>query len=809
MKRFLAILWAILLAFALISCADTGDGNPDGSSESGGENNGSSESGGENNGGSDSDTDGGRKYKVTLIVPEGVTVKGDNPVQVGRGGTAVFTLELPETVAFKSVSAGSFDPTTGTLTLENVTRDTRITFEAEDVGTSVKYVYSFNGTELDQTSVPSGELLAGTAITVTAADDKRAFEGWSVGGLIGLGGELVSLDRVFSFELTEELTINGKCYLLPNYADSNTMYYMLNGGKLNISSENMSYKEHYTALPNGDSVKVILGGEYFEIMGCASTFWDDGTFYRPGYALKEYNTKPDGSGTGYSLGSKFPMEGGATLWCIWEEETPASDFDYVDVNIPRPSGVTASLAPHWVEDGVMITSYRGNADTVVIPEMIDGKYVIAVGKGAFLDCDMKTLIMGRRVLKIEDGAFKRCENLTTFHYPDGIYYISNSAFDEATYYGFVNLYVNATISPRYSSVEGGCFAKKLARVLASGDENRVIVISGSSSYCGLSTEYLESLLEESYTVVNFGTTRTTQIYMYLEAMGAYAHEGDIILYAPENSIYEMGEPRLYWKTLRDLEGMYNVFRQVDISNYENVFSAFAAFNGGSAEGEDYEPLKNGRYKRSPDRYENAIKSKSFNSTGEYNVSAMDGYCSSDIYMPYYEITLNERFRSILEGSFINNDTENEDPYTSPKWCSSLEEKYLRNMNAAIDSAKSSGASVYYTFAPMDADAMSDAVKADPYAHFTAYESFISENYRFDGILGDAESYIYNHKYFYNNAYHPNNYGRAYRTYSMYLDLCELLGIEEPLSMREATRYGECLLEDGAMWGPITGVDYLN
>ena len=40
MKRFLAILWAILLAFALISCADTGDGNPDGSSESGGENNG-------------------------------------------------------------------------------------------------------------------------------------------------------------------------------------------------------------------------------------------------------------------------------------------------------------------------------------------------------------------------------------------------------------------------------------------------------------------------------------------------------------------------------------------------------------------------------------------------------------------------------------------------------------------------------------------------------------------------------------------------------------------------------------------------
>ena len=30
-----------------------------------------------------------------------------------------------------------------------------------------------------------------------------------------------------------------------------------------------------------------------------------------------------------------------------------------------------------------------------------------------------------------------------------------------------------------------------------------------------------------------------------------------------------------------------------------------------------------------------------------------------------------------------------------------------------------------------------------------------------------------HEYFYDNAFHPNDYGRTYRTYQVYLDLCTL------------------------------------
>ena len=89
---------------------------------------------------------------------------------------------------------------------------------------------------------------------------------------------------------------------------------------------------------------------------------------------------------------------------------------------------------------------------------------------------------------------------------------------------------------------------------------------------------MEALLDGEYRVVNLGTTRTTNGLIYLDAMTELAHEGDVVIFAPENSAYMMGETELYWKTLRDLEGMINFYRHVDISNYTNVFASFSELN---------------------------------------------------------------------------------------------------------------------------------------------------------------------------------------------------------------------------------------
>ncbi len=761
-------------------------------------------------GGSSSSDDNSREYTVT-VVANGATVTSQNPMTVKKGESAVFDISISDTSAFRSVSIGEYDSASGKLTVNNVTRDTRVTLVCEDMGRDTAATYRFHmiGSSKDTSTQKNADAVRyGTRITVTAGNEHRAFLGWSLVSPLDKGGDLLSEDKTYTFDLTEDHIFSGACLIYANYADSNVYVYDANGGTVNPFSENVSYDKHYTAKASSTSVEVTLSADYYEIVGCASTFYDDGTFERPGYVLKEYNTRPDGSGTGYSLGSKFPIAEDGILYCIWAEDSNHSDFEYTDIHIPLPTESSAEKAPHWVEDGIIITKYKGNDTEVVIPETINGKYVTAIAAGAFEDKSMTSLVFNRRLIKVEDGAFVGCTSLKTVYYSDAIYHIGNAAFDTASFAGVKNFYVNATLAPR--STGDGPHAIKLTRFLSNSDKSRIVVIAGSSSFQGLSAGYLEALLDDEYCVINFGTTRTTQIYMYLEALGQMATENDIFLYAPENSIYEMGESRLYWKTIRDMQGMYNLFRYIDISKYDNVLGAFAGLN--RVDPADTEANYAPRYASNPVRYESImdmVADSRYNEYGEYDVVKRHGYCDENNYKAVYEITLNHRVKSILEGAYDSADPKNEDWRTSEKWCSITDSQYRTNMNRVISIARASGAKVYFTFCPMDASALTDDAKKDAAAWFDAYEQLISDIYLFDGVLGEAGDYLYDHKYFYDNAFHPNDYGRTYRTYAMYCDLAELFGIDTVKGIYDVgTDYDGCLFEDGSDGTPLTKVDYL-
>ena len=763
MKKFLRFLPIFILVLTLLISCGGNQVPPDDST-----------------GGDGGDTDAEVTYKVTVVTSVGAAVEGKNPVTVSEGGTASFKIKLDSQCVFRyarvgDTDVGHFDYKTGEFKVGNVSSDMRIDFNVENVGynTSVGYSFNMRGTSSDKASVGNSTYQAGTRITVTAGLETSSFAGWSSGDYLENGGILVSSERVYTFDLRKNTV------LYANYVDSNLLYYNLNGGSVNSSSTNMKNTSYYTASVESSVVKVAMKQSYLDEIGCASTFWDDGTFYRSGYVLVEYNTAADGSGEGFSLGSKFPMNlGVTTLYCIWAEDSDHADFVYSEYTLARPVGVDATTAPDWVEDGIIITAYNGNDRTVTVPESIDGKTVIAIARGAFSNKSMTELIMSRRMLLIEDGAFVGCSSLETIYYPDGIYYIGNAALDSASYSNLHNFYVNATIAPRHSNGDAA-FAKKLTRLLSNSDKNRIIVIAGSSSYQGLSSEYLEALLGGEYCVVNFGTTRTTHGYMYLEAMQYYAHEGDIILYAPENNIYMMGEPTLYWKTLRDMEGMYNIFRHIDIANYENVLGAFAEFNGGSPEGAA-DPCTSPRYTRKPRTYEEIVSLSHINEYGEYSHAKRASYYQSENYKNAYLITLNNRFKSSLEGPWndVNNQMLNLNykDLTNKTWCSIDDARYKDQMNRVIALAKSSGAKVYFSFCPVDYSALCDDAMADLSSWCSEYDDFIADTYVFDGVMGDSVSYVYSREYFYDCAFHPNDYGRTYRTYTLYCDLAGELGM---------------------------------
>lgn len=742
--------------------------------------------------------------RVMVGVSEGFSVVSANPVDVEKGGSVEFTIKLDSGYAFSSASHGVYDYASGKLKIENVTERTTVEFSVENLGydTTVEYIYSFNGGDRDTTTpAPTSALRAGTEITVSAGDSGRIFLGWSFGKTAKAGGEIVSAEREYTFRLSPDIVESGALVVYSNYTDSNVFYYDPNGGELDVSSRNMQENEYYLAKVDGDRVKVSLLATYYEFAECASLFWDDGTFARDGYVLKEYNTKPDGTGESYSLGSKFYANTGddthPVLYCIWSEGASESDFTFSDHTMPKPED--AKYAPDWCESGVIINSYNGNAESVTVPEILGGKKVIAIAAGAFTDENMTELILPKTVQLVENGAFVGCSSLKTLYFPNSIYQIYDEAFDAETYSSFTTLIVNATMAPRFSHSSDGAFAVKLSRFLAARDEKKVIVISGSSTYQGLATEYMEALFDGEYTVINFGTTRPRPGLIYLEALSHYTDEDDVFIYAPENSSYMMGEGYLSWRLIRDLEGMNNLFRYVDISNYYGYFSSFTELN------QTYSYMAKER------RYEEMCKNGSTDKNGDYQNSKREEFLDESRYIDSYYITLNNRFKSMNEGTWNNvEEQERNKDYTdlnNPAWRSIDTPEMVARMNYAINKAKESGAGVYFGFAPADAYALVDAAKNIDW--ILAYDALILDLYDFDGLMGSAADYVYDHKYFYDCAFHVNDYGRAYRTYNLYVDIAEMLGLEARNGYTsKGTDFDGCLFEEGSDGMPLVKVDFL-
>ena len=75
-----------------------------------------------------------------------------------------------------------------------------------------------------------------------------------------------------------------------------------------------------------------------------------------------------------------------------------------------------------------ITKYKGNAETVVIPEVIDGVPVRCIGKKAFYSKGLSSLILSQNLREIGDDAFLRCKKLSKIEMPYGVETIGKNAF---------------------------------------------------------------------------------------------------------------------------------------------------------------------------------------------------------------------------------------------------------------------------------------------------------------------------------------------------------------------------------------------
>ncbi len=440
---------------------------------------------------------------------------------------------------------------------------------------------------------------------------------------------------------------------------------------------------------------------------------DDGSFNKDGYVLLGYSLSKDGKGDLIRPGYRFELPDENTeqhLYCVWAKETKVSYFETTS------NGAT-----------LKITAYKGSDKVVYIPRQIDGKDVTAIADNAFAgNKALEEVHITSSVLEVAPKAFANCQNLKTVTLYDNLKSISDASFIGGTPVKTVRMCAGKT--PRYTN-NFETYGIKYERIIKTKGEKRIIVLAGSSALYGIDTKYMESLFENDYTVINYGTNANQSIVFYLDAIAPYLTKNDVVIFSPEQygpfAYYTNGNPEMPSITLQGISTSYNLFENIDVLNYTKVFDAIGQFCTQSARMSQLS-----WYDHSP-----RLDTLGDNATLTSEMNSKD-------------------FVFGKNGSFRFNETV-------------IPEEYIPNLNRVIDKINNTEARIFFSYPPHNVNNIENSSKNEDAYDF--YNKWIEKTVHCP-LISDIRNYIYNAEYFDNTDYHLNTVGREMHSKQLAKDI---------------------------------------
>lgn len=652
--------------------------------------------------------------RVMLRPCDGIVIDGENTADIEAGRGHSFSVSLEDGYVYLGCTGGAeYDEEREKLRVTNVlaptTVDMIVAKEEDIIRLDIKTSH------LNAKAAASESLLASPGNVCLTAEQSGSLEflGWSVNGFIEDGGEIISEESDYSLEISESMTFYANFSGFSEY----TINYLLSGGKTNDGLEIYSITKPYSE--QFSMQQTLESGGYFSKEG----------FYPVGYSTEECvlsdyesaNDIPDFS----NMGGICSVDGGELeLYVVWAEEESSKSFSYEKKKIEYISDSNYNWGKldqrKKSEDGIEITGYFGKSDLVVIPEMIDGLPVMAIAENAF-DGDISRVVIPRTVKNIADNAFSDCDNLREVIIFDSVVDVSNKSFPAA----LKTVVLNAQRKPVYSGAIEGSFAIKYER-LRTAEGKKIVVVAGSSSLNGLNSPLLEELLP-GYSAVNFGTNVANPASFFLDVISKYVSSGDIVVHAPEYSTgSSMGENKFHAKVFRGCEQCYDIFRDVDISDYTDFWGAFERFQVGDREDSSLVPAIHQKSKE----YQLDTEINSYGDRSTVRKQPRGSFGGATEVFKYnklaYEI-LNE-----------------------------VNEKYIEK-----------GAALVMSFAPFDKSRLAKSAATE-----AEYDKFTADcrNKLDYPVISNVGTYVMEHKYFFDSEWHLNDEGAALRTRSLAEDI---------------------------------------
>lgn len=397
--------------------------------------------------------------------------------------------------------------------------------------------------------------------------------------------------------------------------------------------------------------------------------WNTATmlFEREGYTLTGWNTQPDGSGTAIGLGSRVDPAEGPDLYAQWSRWSDPSLFQWE----PSTGGVT-------------VTAYLGAEEIVTVPALLDGQRVTAISSGAFRDARCHTVILPDTLTTLRPGAFEGSA-LATLYLFDNIRLIGNPGVPIQT------LHLNARELPVYSGTYYDTFQDKYDRLLSLRDQKKIVLFGGSASRFGYDSEMLAEAFPD-YAIVNMGVFAYTNAMPQMDLILQCMQPGDILIHMPE---FDTSKTQFCISTDLDesffnmMESNYDALAALDLREYTKIFTALEQYLT------TRDPMVKKSYALSPADFDedgNPVDAPSYNAYGDYIVYRPN----ASTQRPVYGMPVAYTVAAFPEDSHIN----------------SINKMYHKFLDA--------GVSVYFTYAPRNALALSDASTAEARAALDAY-----------------------------------------------------------------------------------------
>ena len=265
--------------------------------------------------------------------------------------------------------------------------------------------------------------------------------------------------------------------------------------------------------------------------------------------------------------------------------------------------------------------------------------------------------------------------------------------------------------------------------LCSVEEPKVIVVGGSNVAFGLDSELFEELYGRPS--VAFGLYGSFGVKVMMDWSKANINSGDIVVLAPELSTDALS---LYFgaeSVLKATEGRFDILSKISFDNIGDILGASWGFASTK--------LKNSR------------SEEGFDIEGVYRNSAVNAYGEID----------KEAFPR--EGNILATGYLSEPVTYDP---SNISDEFIDYVNDYTAYCQFRGATVYYSFSPVNERAVNPMTMYEDTANYYMYlrEKLDCE------VISNPSDYIYDYRYFYDTNFHLNDSGVVLRTAQLVRDL---------------------------------------